>query len=311
MGTTRILVIGGTYFAGRVFSIYASRREDIELTCVNRGSRPLRRDNVTELVADRTDAAALKRALRDASFDAVIDFCAYHAGDVRAIFESGVTCGRYVLLSTVNVYQPDAPSPQDESTPRSTVEQIAARPGYPPELVDYLSGKRRLEDELLDCCADANTGWTILRPSFIYGPFDYTPRLLTYLNWLAHGDPLPFPDDSRSRFSFIYVKDLAQLLFKVLETPATRNQAYNLAAPDAVDWPRFEACLGALPSATPHRCEHLSVAQIDEQRIPIMFPLEGDEWYSGDKIARDVGGFTFTTFEQGLAETWDILKDVL
>ena len=42
-----------------------------------------------------------------------------------------------------------------------------------------------------------------------------------------------------------------------------------------------------------------------------MFPLEGDEWYAGDKIARDVGGFTFTTFEQGLAETWDILKDVL
>ena len=153
-------------------------------------------------------------------------------------------------------------------------------------------------------------GYTILRPAFLYGPLDYTPRLLQYLQWIAHRQPVPFPAGSDSKFSFCYVKDAANLVFKVLASEATRDAAYNLAAPDAMDWQRFEELLSGLTDE-PQTHTHLSVAQIDEQRIPIMFPIDTNEWYTGDAIADAVGGFEFTPFEQGLKETWGVFKDVL
>ena len=44
---SKILVIGGTYFTGRVFTIVAAR-EGHELTLVNRGRYSLARPGVTE-----------------------------------------------------------------------------------------------------------------------------------------------------------------------------------------------------------------------------------------------------------------------
>jgi hypothetical protein len=44
----RVLVIGGSMFAGRVFSLLASRTGEIELHVVNRGKLPLGElENVT------------------------------------------------------------------------------------------------------------------------------------------------------------------------------------------------------------------------------------------------------------------------
>ena len=60
----QVLVIGGTYFAGRVFSILTSRgdsgRDDLHLHIVNRGKYPLNNlQNVTQYVCDRHNTERL------------------------------------------------------------------------------------------------------------------------------------------------------------------------------------------------------------------------------------------------------------
>jgi len=79
----KVLVIGGTYFAGRVFAILAAREAGFELTFVNRGRYSMSMlPNIKEYACDRHDAAAL-RALPLEEYDAVVDFCAYTPDEVK------------------------------------------------------------------------------------------------------------------------------------------------------------------------------------------------------------------------------------
>ena len=75
----KILVMGGSYFYGRVFTMSACEKH--ELTLLNRGTYPMNDYPVKEIKADRKDESALKEALKEAlsdgGFDAVVDFCAY------------------------------------------------------------------------------------------------------------------------------------------------------------------------------------------------------------------------------------------
>ena len=71
----KILVIGGSAFVGRIFSIQTSKKGDeFELHAVNRGHYPLRLENVREYKCDRHDPHTLARLLPDGAFDALVDF---------------------------------------------------------------------------------------------------------------------------------------------------------------------------------------------------------------------------------------------
>ena len=48
-----VLVIGGSYFVGRIFVEELVKEEDYCIYVFNRGNRPLRLGEVTELIGDR------------------------------------------------------------------------------------------------------------------------------------------------------------------------------------------------------------------------------------------------------------------
>ena len=102
----KILVIGGSYFAGRVFAIMTSRETDFELTLVNRGKYSMSMlPNVTEYVCDRKDGEKLCRLPKE-HYDAVVDFCAYSGEDVRTLLTNlQSTFDQYILLSTADVFR--------------------------------------------------------------------------------------------------------------------------------------------------------------------------------------------------------------
>ena len=60
--TRNILVIGGSYFVGRVCVETLASDPDNRITVVNRGNRPMGQPGVTEIVCDRHDYR-LKEAL--------------------------------------------------------------------------------------------------------------------------------------------------------------------------------------------------------------------------------------------------------
>ena len=68
----KLLVIGGSYFLGRVFVMQAVKEH--EITVVNRGTWSLESLGVKQVKGDRRNAALWSRIGED--IDVIIDFCA-------------------------------------------------------------------------------------------------------------------------------------------------------------------------------------------------------------------------------------------
>ena len=80
----KILIIGGSYFLGKTFTMMASAMNEVYV--INRGNRPFCSDEITEYVMDRHDVEKLSD-IREAYFDVIVDFCAYEQGDIELIFK--------------------------------------------------------------------------------------------------------------------------------------------------------------------------------------------------------------------------------
>jgi nucleoside-diphosphate-sugar epimerase len=300
--TRKILVVGGGLFVGRVFVILADRTGQYELTVLNRGNHPIRKESVTELIADRRDKAAVAAAIGDRQFDAVVDFCAYEPGDTRDLLAFlGPRAGRYIILTTASILAP-SDTARDETAPYMDIRD----PGN--EVERYLFTKLQLETETKTVCPEAEIPYTIMRPAFIYGPFNYAPREPWYFQLMLKGLPVPCPFDSTSRFSFVYVKDIAKALMAAASEDAQDNHIYHLAAADPVSYARYEAALDSL--GFPYEKQIVSVQEVYRNNIPVPFPLEGNDLYDGSRAARELG-FSYTDFETGFRETFDIFKTAM
>lgn len=299
-----VLVIGGSYFAGRVFSMLASREAGYSLTLINRGRYSMTHlPNVTEYKCDRHDLDSLA-ALSLGDFDAVVDFCAYEPGDCRGLLEhlSG-QLGRYILLSTADVYDRGIRTSKDESTPLMT--QLP-----PCAAGEYMYNKMLLEGEARSACQARGTKLTVFRPAFIYGPYNYAPRESWYVEKIVKGVPIPVPEDSDGRFQFVYVKDVANAIIACVERERSAFSAYNLAGPEILTYRKYMDLLLEV-SDLPFTTVPVTVEQVLTERIALPFPLtsDEDELYDGGKVTRQLG-LSYTPFTEGIKRSYSAFKSV-
>ncbi len=71
-----ILIIGGSYFIGRIFVMGLSKKGDYSIHLLNRGRNPLNLPGVEEHVCDRKDITKMKKVIPPLDYYAVLDFCA-------------------------------------------------------------------------------------------------------------------------------------------------------------------------------------------------------------------------------------------
>lgn len=284
-------------FTGRVFSILASRNGGFELHLVNRGNYPVELERVTQYKYDRRGAGAIAGVLPDAEYDAVVDFCAYEPGDISRIADSlGTRVRQYIFFSTASVSAPGSGF-LDENAPLTgpdgTDDDAAA---------EYIRKKIMLERELAFSCEEKGPGCTILRPAFIYGPFNYAPRESYFIELIAKKRAVPFPADASSRFNFVYVMDIAEALMACIGDERAYGGVFNLAGPEAVTYGRYiaelERCNGA-----PFMISETSVEEAEKENIPLPFPLTGDTLADGGKFARTFD-FRYTPFSEGMDKTF-------
>lgn len=293
-----VLVLGGSYFVGRVFTRLAERTGQYDLHIVNRGTCPLKLATVTQYACDRRDSEKLAGLLPALNWDAVVDFCAYEPGDAASLLAAiPGTVSQYIYISTCSVYEPSAPSPKTEDSP------LLAAGGEDPGRM-YAYKKLVLEREAAEICARHNTALTILRPAFIYGPLNYAPRESFYFNCILEKKPIPSPTDATGRFQFVHVKDVAKMIMGCIGNNAAHGGAYNLSAPERVDYGSFIEVL-AQAHGEPLVLEPVTVEQVYAQNIPVPFPLDSDELYSGGKIS-SLLGLGYIPFAEGMRETYTI-----
>ena len=259
--------------------------------------------HVRELVCDRHDGAALRR-LPAEDYDAVVDFCAYGPDDVRELLTAlPGKLGRYILLSSADVYERDGDGPRDEYT-----DLLHRQPIGPAG--EYMFGKVMAERTALEFCEVMDLPLTILRPAFIYGPYNYAPRESWFVQQIVRGAAVPVPTDAKAKFQFVYVTDVARAIVACINSEKSVGKAYNLAAPEVLDYPGFVETLRKV-SDIPFRTEEITVQQAMEQRIPLPFPLlpEENELFDGSRICRELG-LQYTPFAEGMIKAYQGFKSV-
>src|SRR5579875_3196982 len=111
----RLLVLGGTAWLGGTVAAEAVARGH-EVVCLARGSSGRVPDGARLVVADRDDATALD-AVTDGAWDAVVDVARQPGHVRRAAAALEPVTGRFLLVSTVNVYEDGASVESAEDGP--------------------------------------------------------------------------------------------------------------------------------------------------------------------------------------------------
>ncbi|MDR3209061.1 MAG: NAD-dependent epimerase/dehydratase family protein [Oscillospiraceae bacterium] len=306
----RILILGGSLFVGRVFTILASRTEEYELHVVNRGHYPLNLEGVAEYKCDRHSPRRMTRLLpEDIVFDAAIDFCAYDAGDIEPILSAlGDRIRHYIYFSTASVYDPSRRKIKTEGDPLMPVaphfpERIV--PSFPePSSSDeaYIRGKILLERELAATAGALGIPYTILRPSFIYGPLNYAPRESYFVEMIARRHVVPVPTDATASFNFVYVKDVAAALMTIIGAARAANEVFNLAAPERVTYMRLIGDFERFNGGS-FETREVTVEEAEREHLPLPFPLTEDDLTSGERFAKTFS-FRYTPFLDGMEATF-------
>ena len=298
-----LLIIGGTYFLGRVFTIMACEA-GYSLTLVNRGRYSMMKYGVKqELHFDRHDIESLRKMPRQ-DYDAVIDFCGYEPGDVKSVLDNlPSNIGQYIFISSSDVYDRSIKRQKDENTPLMTVQSTGAAG-------EYMFKKAQLDLETRDSCLNKKIPFTIIRPAFIYGPYNYAPRESYYIEKIVTNQPIPVPADSASSFQFVYVKDVSSAIMMCCEKDEAKNEAFNLSAPEIITYDSYMKTLNEV-SDIPFRTYSVTVQEVYDKNLPLPFPLEYEEneIFDGSKIMKRIG-FSYTSFRDGMEKTFRAFKSV-
>lgn len=293
-----ILIVGGSYFAGRALVEQLVMQKDIHVFTFNRGHIPLNISGVTELHGDRTRPASIKENIPPMEWDALIDFCGYTPDDIKTVIGSVPgNLQQYVFISSTSVYDHSELLPLQETT--GTID----RPQ--PELGDYAEyglNKIKAENLLERECDQRSISWTIFRPSIIYGRFNYAPREDYFFDLMEKDEPIIIPEKNLALFTFIFVEDLAKIIINSIGNKAVFNQVFNTVSPEYVS---YQTYLETLEQITEKKIKtiQMSVADIIKKKIPLPFPIDQHQIYSGNKLYTALR-FEFTPLCDGLKKTY-------
>jgi 2'-hydroxyisoflavone reductase len=209
----RILVLGGTSFAGRHL-VELARPRGHDLVLFNRGRTGADlHPGVERVVGER---AGSLDGLRGRTFDAVVDMSGYFPSDVeRSAQLLAGSAGRYLFVSTRSVYA-------DHSRPGSNEEAALAElpPGAPAdEITGESYGPLKVRCERAARAAFGER-LLILRPGLIVGPYDPTGRFTYWPVRVAAGGDVLAPAPPDQPIQVVDARDLVTFALDLLERDA-------------------------------------------------------------------------------------------
>jgi nucleoside-diphosphate-sugar epimerase len=292
-----VLIIGGSYFCGRVLVEELLAAKKYQIFVYNRGNVPLKMNGVVELIGDRRNSQQVQDVIPAEQWHAVVDFCAYDPADIKNLirFLPGDIC-HYILISTTSVYVPSQKLSIQEDFPKL----IGPQPELG-EFSDYGFNKWLTECALTDECALQDIPFTILRPAIVYGPYNYAPREFRLFEAMDRNEIIVLPEDDPSFYSFIYVVDLARIILECMQKMQATNQAFNVCSEELISYGHLSRELEKL-SQNSVRFIRKDIATIYREQIFMPFPPDQNLAYCGAALQK-ILDFTFTPFRQGLQDT--------
>jgi nucleoside-diphosphate-sugar epimerase len=200
----KILILGGTKFFGREFALLAHKKgHDVTIFS--------RRVPTTDLPRAIKQIKGLRQNLSFAAgqkWDFVLDNICYSSDDMKealGVFSGNVRHYVFVSSGDVHLAVNGAKSPFSETAAHSLPEIRGKIDAY---------GKGKFEAEKI--LVASSLPYTIVRFPIVIGPGDPKSRLFAYLLRIWDGAPIILPDDGKYKRRFIYIKDAAAALYKVM-----------------------------------------------------------------------------------------------
>ncbi|WP_213456999.1 NAD-dependent epimerase/dehydratase family protein [Rhizomonospora bruguierae] len=257
----RLLVLGGSWFVGRVVVDDAVGRGH-EVMVFNRG-RSLARfpDGVRRIFGDRESPQDLRRLASHGPWDVVVDV----AGSVPAVVRRSVealadVAGRWVFVSTISAYRDWPHAPVDETSPLWDGD-----PDVDPGIRRWdpdAYGPLKVGCELACRQAFGDERLLVLRPHVVLGRHEYVGRLPWWLSRMSRGGQVLAPGPDRA-IQPVDVRDLAAFLLNQVERAS--NGVFNVA-------PRSEAAsYGDMLNAC-------AQATADQRRTPLELVWADEGW---------------------------------
>ena len=292
-----IIIIGGSYFAGRIFVEELIKTKEYNIHVFNRGNVPLKK-NIVELKGDRENTEDIKGKIPDINWDVLVDFCAYNPDHISKMINSlPGSLKHYIFISTTTIYENVLELPVTEDAPKVTAPQPELGP-----YADYGYNKWLSECRLKEECAKKGIEFTVLRPSIIYGEYNYAPRESWFFDLIRDEKPLVVPDPGLALFNFVYVVDLAHILIKSILNENMYNQGLNVASEELVSYPRIYDVLKNIGKKD-FETIAMNFETINSKMIQMPFPPDIHLIYSGKKL-QDILDFKFTSFTNGMKNTY-------
>ncbi len=216
-----VLVIGGTQFIGRELVRRLLARGD-HVAILHRGRSQIPPE-ASEILCDRNDTGAVRRALAGRRFDLVFDnvYDIERGTTATQVQAAAEACAghvrRYVFMSSVAVY------------PEGLDWEEDARLVSVGQSSEYAVNKAESEQMLFRMHREREFPAVTLRPPFIYGPENPYYRESFFWDRIVRGRPVLIPEDGARLMQFVYVKDLVWAALKAAEAPVAPGQAYNIA----------------------------------------------------------------------------------
>jgi nucleoside-diphosphate-sugar epimerase len=308
----RLLLIGGSGFIGP-FVVAELARAGHELAILHRGkvAVPPHRS----IIADRTNLAAARDAIRDFAPDVVVDLILSSERQARELLDvvRGVA-PRIVALSSMDVYRacgvlhgfepgPLEPLPLTESSALRTKLQT-----YPPKQIAMLQQVFGWLDEAYDkipvertLLADREVAATILRLPMVYGPGDALRRLHPIVKRIddhRRGIIVPAPGWRATKG---YVDNVACAIAVAATNDAAKGRVYNVGEADALDelaWARLVTQVAGWEG---------ELVPLPDELVPVHLRIPGNvaqDWVADTSaIRRELGYSERISREEGVRRT--------
>lgn len=288
----KVLVLGGSYFVGKKIVEYLAEKE-YEVTVLNRGTKPVSAKNISQLICDRNDAAAMKQVLAGKSFDYVIDVSWQDVSWVKHLCDAlnFDPVKKLIFISSSAVYDVE-----NLSIPFKEDDTLAENKYW----TFYGQGKIDAEKYYTEFLQDKSTNLVMLRPPYIYGEYNYAQRESLIFRQLVEDKPVVIPK-SNPKLQFIYTEDLAAIIDCLLKTDTGKHYVCNVGNRTAVtsrEW--VEAC--AVAAGKPADIMEIDYAELDKN-VRDFYPFfDYDNVLDVSKINESI--CRETDFEEGLRKSF-------
>jgi 2'-hydroxyisoflavone reductase len=277
----KILVLGGTMFVGRALVERLIDKPEYEITLFNRGkSNAGLFPGVKQIHGNRETDDILQ--VCNQHWDCVIDFSGYYPVSFEKLLDSlKGKVGRYIFISTISVY--DLENLKGKLILETDEILYCSEEQKTSKLPDAYGEKKAEMERILQSHKDLDK--IILRPSFIYGRYDWTERFYYWLYRAKFFDKILMPNNYG--LSLTYSEDLASGILNAIEAPHSQS-VYNTISQPKCSLREVVTTAASLLNKTVEFVEAhatlLEKTSIHDSQFPLYVPfnfsIRGEKWLS-------------------------------